>query len=198
MTPSDSVQPAGNRQEQDSELILRIKSGDKLAFSDFFDRFSRPVHSVAFRILNDRSEAEDVVQDTFLTVWEKAGSFDEARGFALDWVLTLTRNRAIERLRMRPQPVIAPIDTVHSGNHSDDLATGLYSANHLSLEEKILSVRKALATLPADQLQVLELAYFGGLNPQDFSSQGDEPTRAVRTQIRRGLLKLRDLLTRTS
>lgn len=191
MTPSDSVQSAGNRQLDDVELIRRMKGGDKLAFSDFYDRFSSPLYSVALRILKDRSEAEEVVHEMFLNLWEKAGSFDEARGSVLNWILTLTRNRAIERLRTPVQRV-----TVTDDLSGAKRATEPISAENSIFKEEVFAVRKALAALPADQLQALELAYFDGLSVQEIASQSGEPPGPVTSRIRRALLKLRELLTR--
>jgi RNA polymerase sigma-70 factor (ECF subfamily) len=191
MTPGDSVQSAGERQLDDVELIRRMKSGDKLAFSDFYDRFSRPLFSVALRILKDRSEAEEVVHEIFLNLSEKAGSFDEARGSVLNWILTLTRNHAIERLRTTAQRV-----TVTSDLPGANIATVPISADDLIFKEQIFAVRKALAALPADQLQALEMAYFDGLTFQEIASRSGEQPGPVTSRIRRALLKLRELLTR--
>lgn len=196
MTPGDSVQPAGHRQPEDGELIRRIKSGDKLAYADFYDRCSRPLYSVALRILNDRSEAEEILESVFRTLWEKAGSFDETRGSALNWVIMLTRHRAIDRLLTRPHPVTPLSELPRSNLPGADSPAKPDSADDSFLHEKISAARQALAALPADQLQTLELAYFGGLNQPEIASQSGEPIGTVRSRIRHGLLKLRDVLPR--
>jgi RNA polymerase sigma-70 factor (ECF subfamily) len=195
MTPGSSIQPPGDRQKEDGELVRRMGRGDKRAFSDLYDRFSRPLFSVAVRILNDKSEAEDVVQEVFLSLWEKAGSFDADRGSAFAWAITLTRNRAIDRLRTRRRRTTLLNESVaedlpggHSTSDSD-------SADDLIFKEKTLAVRSALSALPPDQLRALELAFFSGLTQQEIAARLSEPLGTVKARIRRGLLKLRDTLT---
>ena len=196
MIPDDPVPPAGNPQPDDVELIRRIKSGDKLAFSDFYDRLSAPLYSVALRILGDQSEAEKVVEDVFLIVWENVGSFDQARGSVLNWVVTLTRNHAVERLRTRPQGAIVDGESSRGALLGADPATDPISADDWIFKEKIVAVHAALAALPADQVQTLEQAYFSGLDLPKLAALSNEPASAVSSRIRRALLKLRDLLTR--
>jgi len=196
MTPAGSSQPPGDRQTEDGELIRRMAAGDKRACSELYDRFSRPLYSVALRILSDQSEAEDIVQDVFLSLWEKAGSFDLARGSAFGWAITLTRNRAIDRLRTRRRR-----STLLSESFVDDLPGGTAtidpdSADDLIFKEKSVEVRAALATLPPEQVRALELAFFSGLTQQEIAARLSEPLGTVKARIRRGLLKLRDTLTR--
>lgn len=101
MIPAGSTQPPGDRQTEDAELISRMARGDKTACGELYDRIGRPLYSVALRILQDAGDAEDVVQDVFLALWEKAAGFDATRGSAFGWAVTLVRNRAIDRLRTR-------------------------------------------------------------------------------------------------
>ncbi|MEO7598312.1 MAG: sigma-70 family RNA polymerase sigma factor [Opitutus sp.] len=196
MTTAGSSEPPGDRQNRDGELIRLMAEGDRRACADLYDRFSRPLYSVALRILNDQSEAEDIVQDVFLALWEKAGSFDVARGSAFGWAITLTRNRAIDRLRTRRRR-----STLLSESFVEDLPGGSStvdpdSADDLIFKEKTIEVRAALATLPAEQVRALELAFFSGLTQQEIAARLSEPLGTVKARIRRGLLKLRDTLTR--
>jgi RNA polymerase sigma factor (sigma-70 family) len=89
------------RHAADARLLGLVATGDSAALGELYDRFSRPLYATALRILNDPGEAQDIVHDAFVAVWEKASSFETARGTAFSWVLTLTRNRAIDRLRSR-------------------------------------------------------------------------------------------------
>ena len=100
MTPSE---PESNeaRAAEDAELVRRMAGGDRNALAKLYDRFSRPLYSTAHQILRDPSESQDIVQDVFLALWEKAGVFDSTRGTAFSWAVTLTRNRSIDRLRTR-------------------------------------------------------------------------------------------------
>jgi RNA polymerase sigma-70 factor (ECF subfamily) len=197
MTSAGSTRPPGDRQTEDGELIRRMARGDKLACSELYDRFSRPLYSVALRILNDQSDAEDVVQDVFLALWEKAGSFDVGRGSAFGWAITLTRNRAIDRLRTRRRR-----STLLNESFVEDLPAGQStsepdSADDLIFKEKTVAVRAALSALPREQFRALELAFFSGLTQQEIAAHTSEPLGTVKARIRRGLLKLRDTLARS-
>lgn len=194
MNPTDSSAPFGARQAEDGELLRRMARGDKAACSDLYDRFSKPLYSVAVRILSDTAEAEDVIQDVFLTLWEKAAGFDASRGSAFAWAITLTRNRAIDRLRTRNRRATLigdafTADLAPAGDTPDS-----DSAGDLMLKEKTSAVRAALATLPGDQAHALELAFFSGLTQQEIATRLAEPLGTVKARIRRGLLKLRDAL----
>ena len=197
MTSADSNEPsAGERQSEDGALLRRMASGDKQACAELYDRFSRPLYSVALRILNDPSEAEDIVQEVFLTLWGKAANFSMERGSAFGWAITLTRNRAIDRLRTRRRRT-----TLLSESFAEDLPGGSSdadpnSADDLMIKEKSVAVRAALATLPREQLHALELAFFSGLTQQEIAARLSEPLGTVKARIRRGLIKLRDTLTR--
>jgi len=185
-----------DRRKEDGELVRRMSRGDKSACAALYDRFSRPLYSLALRILNDKSEAEDVVQEVFLALWEKAGTFEADRGSAFGWAVTLTRNRAIDRLRTRRRR-----STLLSESFVEDLPGGQSaidpdSADDLMFKEKSVAVRAALASLPPDQLRAVELAYFSGLTQQEIASRLSEPLGTVKARIRRGLIKLRDTLTR--
>ena len=196
MTALDSMQPPGDRQKEDGELVRRMARGDKQACSELYDRFSRPLYSVALRVLSDQSEAEDVVQDVFLALWEKSGTFDTTRGSAFGWAITLTRNRAIDRLRTRRRRATllseSFVEDIPGGNAEPDPD----SADDLIFKERSGAVRAALSTLPVDQLRALELAFFSGLTQQEIAARLSEPLGTVKARIRRGLLKLRESMTR--
>ena len=99
--PHDRPEEPDERHLIDANLLSRVTTGDRSAFSELYDRFSRPLYATALRILHDPSEAQDVVHDAFITLWEKAATFETTRGTAFSWAITLTRNRAIDRLRSR-------------------------------------------------------------------------------------------------
>lgn len=181
---------------EDGALLRRMAAGDHSACAALYDRFSRPLYSVALRVIGDQAEAEDIVQDVFVALWEKAPAFDAARGSAFAWAIALTRNRAIDRLRMRRRRAAllghSPPEDVAGG--SPVPAAG--SADELIFREKAGAVRTALAALPLEQLRPLELAFFGGLTQQEIASRLNEPLGTVKARIRRGLLRLRDSLAR--
>jgi len=196
---SDPRQPAppDDRKGMDAELLRRMALRDRAAFAELYDRFSRPLYATALRVLGDAREAEDIVQDVFLTLWEKAGSFEPARGTAFAWAVTLTRNRAIDRIRVRRRRAAllqasAPEDL---GYHSEGAAGD--SADNLWLKEKARAVRAAVATLPGDQQRALELAFFSGLTQLEIAERLSEPIGTIKARIRRGMLKLRETLSRS-
>ena len=180
----------------DAELLTRLAAGDRTAFAEIYDKFSGPLYAVAYRVLHDPAEAEDVLHDVFLTVWAKAGEFEARRGQALAWLLTLTRNRAIDRVRLRKRRAeilgeAAPADL----GYADHTGPGLDSSGQLWLKERAATVRTAVAALPAEQRQVLELAFFSGLTQQQIAGHTGEPLGTIKARIRRSLLKLREALS---
>src|SRR5271165_3694476 len=101
MTSSGEPETPDARARANAELLRRMAGGDRDALAELYDRLSRPLYATARHILNDAAEAQDVVHDVFLTLWENAASFDASRGAAFSWAVTLTRNRSIDRLRTR-------------------------------------------------------------------------------------------------
>lgn len=187
--------PSDAQHEADAQLLARIAQGDQAALGELYDRFSRPLYGAALRILNDSREAEDILHDVFVSLWDKAADFESSRGTAFSWVVTLTRNRAIDRVRSRKRRAellsqSAPGDLGYNENHD----TGSDSSDDLWLKEKAAAVREAVSALPKEQRSALELAFFGGLTQQEIAARLKEPLGTVKARIRRGLLKLRDAL----
>lgn len=179
----------------DAALLGKVAHGDRDALTRLYDRFSRPLLAVASRILHDTAEAEDVVHDVFISIWQKAATFEPARCSALGWAIALTRNRAIDRLRTRRRrheilDTSAPADLGYDENATDAKT----SSGELWLKEKAATVRHAVTELSAEQRTALELAFFSGLTQQEIAARLHEPLGTVKARIRRGLLKLRDLL----
>lgn len=170
-------------------LIERVASRDPQAFAELYDRHTRAVFSLALRVLGDQGDAEDVVQDVFEQAWRQAERFDPARGQPIAWLLNITRSRAIDRLRRRRLDVPAPdgaLSTlVADGPGPDALASASVDARAL---------RSALASLPWTQRLPIELAYFEGLSQTEIAQRLEEPVGTIKTRVRLGLLKLRDVL----
>jgi RNA polymerase sigma-70 factor, ECF subfamily len=184
--------PPPDRESVDAELMRRIASGEKQALAELYDRFSGPLYGTAQRILRDDAEAQDVVHDTFVALWDKAASFDAERGSAFAWALTLVRHRAIDRLRTRRRR-----SELLAASTPEDLGVSEASAGaDLSAErgDEAQRVRAAVAGLPAEQKRALELAFFGGLTQEQIAQTLQEPLGTVKARIRRGLLKLRESL----
>ncbi len=168
--------------------------GDKSALGRLYDLLSRPLYSLALRILNDSSEAQDIVQDVFLQIWQKAGTYDNRRGSVFGWAATLTRNRAIDRVRMRKRRT-----ELLAGSAFDlqpvPVAGDLDSGAALWIQEKARAVRGALEKLAPDQQKAIELAFFSGLTQLEIAGKLNEPLGTIKARIRRGLLKLKENLS---
>src|SRR5687767_14660281 len=188
MTPSASPAspPPDERQRVDAALVQHIAQGDKQAFAELYDRFSSPLYSAALRILRDPTEAQDVVHDAFVTLWEKAGTFEIARGSAFSWAVTLVRNRAIDRVRMRRRRAELLAESAPTDLGYDEAAAATAGSDSATLGDEARVVRAAVATLPAEQQRALELAFFGGLTQEEIAKKLSQPLGTVKARIRRG------------
>ena len=188
---SRSVNEEQNK-ERDIGLLRRIADGDRVAFAEFYDRHSTLMFSVAAKILNDAGEAEDVLQETFVQIWEKAKNFDPALGKASSWVCILVRNRAIDRIRAsqrRSRLAEAAGAEFSIIAEADDTANdGVHGRENAKL------IQSAIVGLPAEQRHAIELAFFSGLTQDEISKKLNAPLGTIKARIRRGLLKLRDQL----
>lgn len=193
MTGSEPNLAGEDQAREQARLLAAIARGEKAALGGLYDSLSRPLYSLAYRILNDSAEAEDVVQDVFLQIWRKAGTFDTARGSVFGWAATLTRNRAIDRVRMRKRRTELLADSAPDLQPAP-LSGDLDSGASLWLQEKALAVRSALGQLAPDQQKAIELAFFSGLTQLQISAKLNEPLGTIKARIRRGLLKLKENL----
>jgi RNA polymerase sigma-70 factor (ECF subfamily) len=175
------------------ELLRRIGQGDRQSFAQLYDRFSSVVFSAAYRIVNNQQAAEDVLQEVFLQVWEKAALYDPARGKPLTWAVTLTRNKAIDRLRatQRRGRLRDSLERDAGGSEPFD---GRNSFDAVDLKEKGKLVNEALHKLPDEQREALELAFFSGLTQSEIAEHLKEPLGTIKARIRRGMLRLKSLL----
>jgi len=162
-------------------LLRRLSSGDHVALGQVYDRYAGLVNGLALRILRNRTEAEDVVQEVFVQIWRQAERFDPTRGSPEAWICTITRTRALDRLRRRASRREEPSEKAPSP--TDPPKT-----------EEALAVRKALESLSDDQRRALELAYFEGLTQTEIATRLDEPLGTIKTRIRTALIRLRDVL----
>jgi RNA polymerase sigma-70 factor (ECF subfamily) len=178
----------------DAAVVRRMAAGDQTALAELYDRFSRPLYAVAVRILSDASEAEDVLHDAFITLWEKAGTFEASRGSAFAWAIALTRNRAIDRLRQRRRRAEILRDSAPEDFDLHTRTADPGADSRAVLGDQAVAIRTAVAALPPDQQKALELAFFSGLTQQEIAARLQEPLGTVKARIRRGLIKLRELL----
>lgn len=194
MTSPEEVRP-DERSAADARILRRMAAGERDALAELYDRFSRPLYATALHILNDAAEAQDVVHDVFLALWEKASVFAAERGTAFSWAATLTRNRAIDRLRSRRRRAellerSLPADLGYA--ESEGAAASAEEAAGQRDQARV--VRAAVAALPQEQKRALELAFFGGLTQQEIAERLQEPLGTIKARIRRGLAKLRGSL----
>lgn len=182
------------RHAEDARLLRRMARGDKAALAALYDRFSRPLYATALRIVNDPGEAQDLVHDAFIALWEKAAVYESQRGTAFSWAVTLVRNRAIDRVRSRQRRANLLAQSTPSDLGYDQNLHGAAADDGAVLGDQARAVRSAVATLPAEQRRALELAFFSGLTQQEIAARLAEPLGTVKARIRRALLKLRDTI----
>ena len=185
---------AQERDRIDAQLLTRVAVGDREAFAELYDRFAPPLYGAAMQILRDTAEAQDVVQEAFLTLWEKAATFEASRGSAFSWAVTLVRNRSIDRVRMRRRrsELLAESAPEDLGYLAGRLQAG--GDENATLGDEARAVRAAAWPPPPEQQRALELAFFGGLTQEEIARKLREPLGTVKARIRRGLLRLRDSL----
>jgi RNA polymerase sigma-70 factor (ECF subfamily) len=176
-------------QVSDVDLLHAVARGDEAALARLYDAYRVILFGLLVRILNSREEAEDILQDVFIQVWRRAKDFDEKRGRPFTWLVTLTRSRAIDRLRSlgARQRLAVAAEQNHPEQASDALSDTLKVA-----QQEI--VRRALAELPEEQRDTLVLAYFEGLTQTEIASKLGAPLGTVKTRMRSGMIKLRGLL----
>ena len=171
------------------ELLKAIAAKDEAALAQLYDRYRVILFGLLMRILNNREEAEDVLQEVFLQVWRKAEDFDEERGRPFTWLVTLARSRGIDRLR-----TLASRERVAEAGAKDVVEQVSDAASDAFKSEQRGLVNKALAQLPDEQKRPLMLAYFDGLTQSEIATRLGAPLGTVKTRMRTGLMTLRELL----
>jgi RNA polymerase sigma-70 factor (ECF subfamily) len=187
--PINTVNASDIVEAPDEELIKRVLRREELALSVIYDRYGRLVYTIALRITGDREASEEVTQDVFQAVWQAAGSFQPGGSFAA-WLTGIARHRAIDMTRSRRYRARAREQTFEEFVPSD-AATHNSQADALVLRTVI---RAAMAELPPAQRQAIELAYYGGLTHVEIAARLGEPVGTVKSRMRLGLTRLRELL----
>lgn len=172
----------------DIGLLDRIVARDESAVASLYDRHNRLLFGLILRILRDRSEAEEVLQEVFMQVWMRAETYNVALGSPAGWLVRIARNRAIDRLRSNAVRLRA-IEAAPAATAATD--TPEHSA---TLSEQQAAVNRALAALPGDQRLLIEQAYFLGLTQSELADRFKIPLGTVKTRIRTGLISLREQL----
>jgi RNA polymerase sigma-70 factor (ECF subfamily) len=172
----------------ESMLARRIRAGDRDALGELYDQCASDAMGVAVRILRDRAGAEDVVHDAFVAVWQKIDRFDPARGTLRTWVLTIVRNRAVDRVRGRRPSIDVDEADAQSLLRTGPNPTWEQALARISAGE----LRVVMATLPAEQREAIELAYFGGRTYREVAQLTGVPEGTAAGRMRLGLRKLRE------
>ena len=180
---------------RDKDLLKRIARKDPVALSMLYDQYNRLLFGLLLSILKKKTEAEDLLQDVFTNIWEKADQFDPERGTGYTWIVSLTRNKGIDRLRSKVYK-----EQKKQSTSLDDEAVfhPLYSNENNPLEDTILSdraerLKNALLQISEKQREVI--SYFDGLSQTEISDEYDIPLGTVKTRMRDGMIKLREILS---
>lgn len=198
--PIDAVMTAAGgmltpQQQSDQEMLAQIVKGDQRAFGQLYDRLSKPVYSLAVRMLGDSSEAQDALQEVFLQIWRRARSYDPEQSSVFSWAVLMTRSRVIDRLRGRDRRlrvIVASTDDEQTDAEGASASQEQNAADTASRNEEAMRARSSLKRLPAEQRQAIELAFFNDLTHQEIATQLGQPLGTIKARIRRGLLKLKE------
>ena len=174
----------------DGDLLVRLQRRDPEALAELYDRYGPMAFRLILRMVRDHGVAEDLVQETFLRVWNRVGGFDSDRGAVGPWLLAVARNRAIDYLRSRGRRAESPIDlneTEHPALFAD------LTGDTLNFD-LVRQVKRALDQLGAQQREAIELAYFEGMSQTEIAERLGQPLGTVKTWMRRALQQMREAL----
>jgi len=184
-TPED-----GSASDLATDLLLRVASGDQLAFAKLYDVLSARVFGLILRVVVNRSQSEEVLQEVFLEVWQSAGRFAPNKGQGRSWILTMAHRRAVDRVRASQSS--ADRD-VRAGLRDLDVAHDSVAEQvQLSIEGE--QVSRALAELPEAQREPIVLAYYGGYSQSEIAVMIGAPLGTIKTRMRDGLSRLRNVM----
>ena len=171
------------------QLFARLRKADSTALEQLYDRHARYAMAVAYRIVGNREEAEEVVQDVFFKLWKSKLGYDPERGRFTTWLFGICRNRAIDSLRHRQRRPL-----LDSRISSEDAAHPADSENLLSEKERRTRVQSALSKLPGPQRMAIELSFYRGMTHREIADEIGEPLGTVKSRIHGGMAKLRESL----
>jgi RNA polymerase sigma-70 factor, ECF subfamily len=172
---------------EEEHLLRRLAAGDVESFGVIYDRYSRSVYSLAWKMLGDAQAAQEVTQEVFEAIWRGAKAFVPGRGTARTWILAMAHHKSVDATRRQRVRASEPLSEAHP-DEVDVVALAMRGVEGAA-------VRAALATLSEAQRAVVVLAYYGGYTQQEIARRLGVPLGTVKTRIRDGLLRLRDRLT---
>jgi len=170
-----------------------VAKRERAAFEQLYDRYSNILYATAMKFLKEDADAQDVVQDVFIQIWDKAKLYDPAKGKPLTWALTLTRNRSIDRIRAIQRRTRLR-DDFEKETVADESAGIREALSGVDASERSQILRDAVGRLSPEQRKVIELAFFGGFTQSEIADRLGEPLGTVKARARRGLMKLKEIL----
>jgi len=179
------------RLADDADLVRRLKARDPKSMSELYDRYGRLAYSLIYRVVRNPSAAEDLLQETFMRVWNRVGSFDAERGALGPWVLAVARNRAIDYLRSvdgRMQAGAVDLDRIEHPAHFCGIESSALAI------DRVRRLKSAFEKLSPNQRMVIELAYYEGMSQTEMAERLKQPLGTVKTWTRSALKTLRDEL----
>lgn len=181
--------------ETDELLISLISNSDEQALALLYERKCRLVYSLVYSLVNDISDAEEITQEVFLKVWSKADSFESAKGSVASWIVTITRRKAIDRLKSKPFKKRSK-EVVFSAEDIDNNPDRIYGSrnDNTVISEEVKIVNNALDKLDESQRQVIQLSYYEGLSHSRIADQLNTPLGTVKSRIRNAVIQLRQYL----
>jgi len=175
------------------DLLARVAKRERAAFEQLYDRYVNILYATAMKFLKEDADAQDVVQDVFIQIWDKAKLYDPAKGKPLTWALTLTRNRSIDRIRAIQRRTRLR-DDFEKETVLDESAGVREALSGVDASEKSQILRDAVDRLSPEQRKVIELAFFRGFTQSEIADRLGEPLGTVKARARRGLMKLKEIL----
>lgn len=175
----------------DADLLERVAAGDSAALADLYDRYSGMLLGLARRVLHSTADAEEVLQEAFVQVWQQAGRYDRRKSAVSTWLVLLTRSRAIDRLRSR-QVKDRTVTNLQQEKRSSH--TSPEGASNVLHHERRIRLRHEMARLPEEQREVLELAFFSGMTQSEIARDTGIPLGTVKTRTLLAMRKLRQAL----
>lgn len=185
--------PESDDRTVELDLLARITKRERAAFEQLYTRYSNILYATAMKFLKEDADAQDVVQDVFIQIWDKAKLYDPAKGKPLTWALTMTRNRSIDRIRAIQRRTRLR-DDFEKETVADESAGIREALSGVDASERTQILRDAVARLSPEQRKVIDLAFFGGLTQSEIADRLGEPLGTVKARARRGLMKLKELL----
>ncbi|HSV10258.1 MAG TPA: sigma-70 family RNA polymerase sigma factor [Hanamia sp.] len=172
----------------EEELVALLKSGDESAFAYLYDNYSAALYGIICRIINNNELAEDILQESFVKIWNNISSYDATKGRLFTWMLNITRNLSIDTTRSKSYKKQTKIQSTENAVN--------YATNNINENDKFdaLGIRKQLTALKVDQKQIIDLAYFEGFTQNEISQKLGIPLGTVKTRMRTAIFELKKLL----